>query len=115
MHKRLGGADGKSTKDFLVLETLLKNLSDDEREKLETGTLKKIIIVMTDGESSDASRVETELGALRESGVIVIGVGITEGSRAALATYAPEARLCEQVEDLPRVLADLLKEHLASL
>ncbi|MFZ1654587.1 MAG: vWA domain-containing protein [Candidatus Moraniibacteriota bacterium] len=115
VYKRLGSPNGQSTKDFLVLETLLENLSDEEREKLDAGKRKKIVIVMTDGESSDTARVQAALGSLRASGVIVIGVGLTEDGRAALTTYAPEAKLCERVEDLAVVLTDLLKEHLANL
>lgn len=115
MYKRLGKSDGQSTQDFLVLEELLKNLSDEEREKLGSGKLKKIVIVMTDGDSSDAARVQETLGKLREAGVIAIGIGITESGSSALVTYSPDARLCKRVEDLPPVLTDLLKEHLASL
>lgn len=115
IHKRLGKPDGQSTQDFLVLEELLKNLSDEEREKLRSGKLRKIVIVMTDGESDDAARVQAVLGALREAGVIAFGIGITKGGKSALTTYAPEAKLCERVEGLAIVLSELLKEHLKSL
>ncbi len=112
MHKRLENPDGNSTRDFLALEKLLENLSDGEVERLEEGRLKKIVIVMTDGRSDDATRVQTTLGKLREAGVIVVGIGITAAGQSALTTYAPDAKLCGNVGDLPNILAELLKEHL---
>ena len=82
--------------------------------------MKKIIIVLTDGESNDGhgstvDRVQTVLEKMRKAGVVVIGVGITSEGASALTTYAPDARLAEKAEDLTRVLTDLLKEHLSDL
>ena len=104
-----------STTDFIPLETINNNLSEEDLKKIEEGELKKIVIVFTDGESNDAQRVQNILGKLRDKGVIVIGVGITEGGKAALTTYAPDARLAEQAEKLSNVLADVLKDNLADL
>lgn len=115
LYKRLGQADGDKTEDYLALEAILNQLTDEEVEKIQAGKLKKIVIPMTDGESSDASRLKRALERLREKGVIVIGVGITPAGKPALTTYAPEAQLCEKAEDLPLVLAELLKEHLRAL
>ena len=76
---------------------------------------------MTDGESNGdengnaVGRVQENLKKMREAGMIVIGIGITQDGGSALTTYAPEARLCERPEDLAKVLTDLLKEHLRSL
>ena len=77
--------------------------------------MKKIVIVFTDGESDDSSRVQNTLGKLRKEGIVVIGVGITESGNSALTTYAPEARLAETAEKLPVVLTDVLKEHLKDI
>jgi len=79
---------------------------------MREGKLKKIVIVMTDGDSDDAKRVQEQLGKLREIGVSVVGVGITEEGKSALTTYAPEARLCTEAPELAVVLGELLKEHL---
>lgn len=114
-HKRLGNPNGSSTRDFLALEELLSGLSGEDIEKLEAGKLKKIVIVMTDGESDDSSRVQVALGKLREAGVIVVGIGILKEGKSALVTYAPEAKLCERIDDLPNILGGLLKEHLKTL
>ncbi|MEI6650058.1 MAG: vWA domain-containing protein [Candidatus Moraniibacteriota bacterium] len=114
MYKRLGNTSG-STKDFLVLKKLSDALTEDEVNRIRNGSLKKIVIVMTDGDSDNVALVQEELKKLRDNGVIVIGVGITEEGKSALTTYAPEARLCEKATDVAMVLGELLKEHLRSL
>ncbi len=111
MYRRLGSTSG-STEDFLVLEKLLASVTEEEITRMREGKLKKIVIVMTDGDSDDAKRVQELLGKLREIGVIVVGVGITEEGKSALTTYAPEARLCTEAPELAVVLGELLKEHL---
>lgn len=113
---KLSSAPG-STTDFVPLETIYSSLEKDEeiRRKITEGELKKIVIVFTDGESDDSSKVRTVLEKLRNNGVVAIGVGITESGKAALTTYAPDARLAEIAEKLPYILADLLKEHLANV
>lgn len=110
----LSSAPG-STTDFVPLETIRAGLDEEAKHKITEGELKKIVIVFTDGESDDAGRVKTVLKNLRDEGMVVIGVGVTEEGRAALTTYAPDARLVVKAEDLAIVLGDLLKEHLADL
>lgn len=109
----LSSAPGPNTTDFITLETIEKGMNEEIRRKIKEGELKKIVIVFTDGESGGPDRVKNVLEKLRKAGVAAIGVGITEAGRAALNTYAPDARLAEKAEDLAIVLADLLKEHLA--
>jgi hypothetical protein len=110
----LASAPG-STTDFVPLETIEQGLPEDTRHKIAEGELKKIVIVFTDGGSDDASRVQAVLEKLRQAGVATIGVGMTEDGRPALETYAPDARLAIQAEDLTKALADLLKEHLTDI
>lgn len=111
----LSSAPGKATTDYQTLETIEGGMDDETKKKILEGDLKKIVIVFTDGVSSKVDRVKTVLGKLRKEGVVAIGVGITEKGKSALDTYAPDARLAEKAEDLPRVLGDLLKEHLANV
>jgi hypothetical protein len=101
-----------STTDFITLNSIREKLTDETKEKIKEGELKKIVIVFTDGGSDDKGEVQKELGLLKESGVIVVGVGITESGKPALETYAPDARLANVAEDLVSVLFELLKEHL---
>jgi hypothetical protein len=104
-----------STTDFIPLETIEKRIDADSRKKITDGELKKIVVVFTDGESDDPSRVRKILQKLREQGVVAIGVGITEDGKAALTTYAPDAKLAEKAEQLGKTLGELLQEHLADV
>lgn len=107
----LSSAPGGTT-DFIPLETIALGVDEELLRKIKDEEVKKIVIVFTDGESNDAKRVRKVLEVLRSKKIVVAGVGITEDGRAALTTYAPDARLAETAEKLPIVLADLLKEHL---
>ncbi len=114
---KLSTASGGTT-DFIPLETIAVALKTDEEltKKVTEGEVKKIVIVFTDGESNEPERVKKVLKELRdERKVVAIGVGVTESGKAALTTYAPDARLAETAEKLPLVLADLLKEHLVNI
>lgn len=112
--KKLTTAPGGTT-DFVVLQAINSKIDEESKNKIKSGELKKIVIVFTDGESNDANQTKAILKDLKNKGVVVVGVGITEEGRPALTTYAPEARLAKKAQDLPKVLADLLKEHLQNL
>ena len=111
----LASCPGGSTTDFVPLEALAQSMGEDARRDIQNGELKKIVVVFTDGGSDDAVRVARALEKLRADGVVVVGVGITESGAPALTTYAPTARLAKTAGQLPSVLADILKEHLADL
>ena len=104
-----------STTDFNCLEAIAENMDDETKKKIKEGELKKIVIVFTDGGSDSPRKVQSALKVMIESGVIVIGVGITEAGRPVVSTYAPNALVVEDVTKLPLVLGDLLKEHLKDL
>lgn len=111
----LSTCPGPSTTDFIPLEAIAQDLSDEARRDIQNGELKKIVVVFTDGGSDNPARVSRALEKLRADGVVVVGVGVTQSGAPALTTYAPTARLAEKADRLPIVLADLLKEHLADL
>lgn len=104
-----------STTDFNCLEALDKNLDENSKRKITLGELKKVVIVFTDGDSDDPARVMGVLKSLRDNGVVTIGVGITSEGAPVLSTYAPNAQVVEDVQKLPIVLGELLKEHLKDL
>lgn len=104
-----------STTDFNCLEAIDKNLDENTKGKIKIGELKKIVIVFTDGGSDNPARVQGVLKSLRDNGVVAIGVGITTEGSPVLSTYAPNARVVEEVQKLPIVLGELLKEHLKDL
>lgn len=111
----LSSCPGPSTTDFIPLEAISQNLSDEARRDIQNGELKKIVVVFTDGGSDDVTRVGRALEKLRADGVVVVGVGVTQSGAPALTTYAPTGRLAETADRLPVVLADILQEHLADL
>lgn len=111
----LGSAPGKNTTDYVPLEAISARLSDDEKNKITEGTLKKIVIVFTDGDSGDAGRVGEALKKLRGAGVVAVGVGITDEGASVLTTYAPEAQVVSDASRLAPALAGLLKDHLADV
>ena len=111
----LSSAPGQRTTDYVSIEAIDATVNDDTGRKIKEGDLKKIVIVFTDGISSDTGRVKTVIGKMRKEGVVVVGVGITKAGRPAVETYAPDARLAERAQDLAKVLKDLLKEHLADV
>lgn len=104
-----------STTDFNCLEAIDSNLDIKTKQKIKEGELKKIVIVFTDGGSDDPSRVQGVLKSLRADGVIAIGIGITSGGSPVLSTYAPNALVVEDVQKLPIVLGELLKDHLKDI
>jgi len=111
----LSSCPGSSTTDFVPLETIEQGIDDKTKKKIKEGELKKIVFVMTDGDSDDKLRVKGVVNKMREDGVIVIGIGITNEGASALKTYAPTAHLAETAEKLPVVLAEALKEHLSDI
>ena len=104
-----------STTDFNCLEAIDANLDDIIKTKIKIGELKKIVIVFTDGGSDNPARVQAILKSLRDSGVVVVGVGITTKGAPVLSTYSPNALVVEEVQKLPTTLGELLKEHLENL
>ena len=112
---KVSTAKGKDTTDYNTLSAINGGLTDKQKEKIKEGELKKIVIVFTDGDSGNKEEVKNQLKNLKENGVVVVCVGITQSGEKALTTYAPNARLAEKAEDLVSILADLLKEHLKDI
>ena len=112
VYKKLDSAPGSSTKDFLALESVLSSIADEDIEKIEAKRLKKIILVLSDGASDNPERVQKSLHQLRDKGVIVRGIGITNAASSIKQTYKPHALICKQADQLGVILAELLKEHL---
>ena len=108
--KNLSEAPGGSTLDFEPLEIIFKGISDEKKKALKEGLLKKAVVVFSDGESSKAEKVKNVLKKLRELGIVVVGVGITESAEAIRQTYKPKARISKNPSDLPETLSELLEE-----
>lgn len=104
-----------STTDYVCLDAISSNLDDKIKSKIKEGSLKKIVIVFTDGGSDNPGGVKAQLEKLRNDGIVAIGVGITESGQQALTTYAPNAKVVADVSKLPIELGELLKDHLKDL
>lgn len=120
-----GGMEPNSnygTHDYTVLREIRDTIERDPayaeklrpRQGRNVAEIRRIVLVLTDGDSSNRSRCMQEVAALRALGVKVIGIGITKAGKGAEATYAPDGRVCEQASELARttgaLLADLLKD-----
>jgi len=113
--KTLNSVPGDSTLDYLALQRLEKMIPQEDLEKIKRGDLRKIVIVMTDGDSSNSDELKKVISSLREKGVIVAAVGITKAGAAAEVNYAPDGRLCERADNLALTLGGLLQEYLKEL
>ena len=112
--KKLSSTSG-STTDFVPLQMINNSLGEMPVKKIKEGKLKKIVIVMTDGGSDNKTAVKNVLDSLGDKGVIVVGVGITQSGLPAIETYKPRSVLAAEAKNLPNVLVNILKEHLADL
>jgi len=112
---RLSSCPGDSTTDFVPLEVIESDLDLKTKKKIKEGELKKIIFVLTDGGSDNPDRVQSVLRKLRELGVLVYGIGITDSGKPVLTTYSPDAQVVKTATQLPVVIGDLLKEHLSQI
>jgi len=115
VYQKLAETPGNSTFDFSALEKIYNSLSSEDLEKLRSKKLKKIIIVTTDGDSDDSGRLKIILQKIRETGISVVGIGITKSGQSAKTAYAPDGQVCERSADLAVVLGDLLKKELQEL
>jgi hypothetical protein len=91
--------DGGSTQDFLALEEIETLAIDADR--------RKILIVVSDGESDDSARARRSIDRLRGAGWFVYGISI--GSDAAAALYQPTARRVDEPEKLPDTIRDFIE------
>lgn len=112
IYKTLQSTPG-STQDYWPLQQILASLDQSVVEQYKSGEKRKIVVVLSDGGSDDGNAVKEALGRLRENGVVVVGVGVTESGRAVENLYAPEGQVCKVATDLPKTLADLLQKYLA--
>lgn len=83
--------------------------------ELKSGKRREIVIVLSDGDSGNASEVKIRCQSLRDLGVKVVGLGMGSGSQSIESTYTPEGRICYDISDLPKTLEGLLAEYLGQL
>ena len=91
--------NGNSTYDFLGLEEINQIPTDDDR--------RQILIVVSDGQSSDSSRARRAIDTLRGKGWFVYGISI--GSDAAEHLYRPTAKRVDNPQKLPETIQKFIE------
>ena len=112
--KKLQQSTG-GTPDYLSLEAIDRALTDTELSELREKRRRKVIVVLTDGQSQDTNRVQTIAKTLRDKGVIVFGLGMTEDGRPAVTTYKPDGEVVVDIEKLPQAVQGIIEKYIADI
>lgn len=115
VYKELASVPGKSTRDDLVLEAILASISEEDFERIARGELRKVVIVLTDGDSSNKEGAKVAIKALRDRGVAVVAIGITKAAKKALTLYKPDGRLAKTAADTGVAVGEVLAEFIREL
>lgn len=110
-------APGSRTTDANCLSAIYNDLNNnsERKEKIKENELKKIVIVMTDGESHQFGEVKNILKKLKDLDVSVIGIGITNEGKSVLTTYGSDSRVAEKAEDVARELEYIIENQFKDL
>jgi len=103
------------TPDYLSLEAVQKSITPEYAKELKEKRRRKVVVVLSDGESQDAARVQRSLYALRASGVIVSAFGMTSSARAVKETYRPDAEVIEDIRKLPEAMQSIILKYTQDL
>jgi galactokinase len=112
--KKLHQAGG-GTPDYLSLEAILQSVTPKDEQELKAKIRRKVVVVLSDGDSENAERVQEALKALRAKGVIVLGLGMTESGQAVKETYKPDAEVIEDITTLPRAVQKVILQYTKDL
>lgn len=110
LHKGTGG-----TPDYLSLEAIEKSITPEYEEELKSKRKRKVIVVLSDGESQDAARVQQTCEKLRRRGIIVLGFGMTASGQAVKETYKPDAEVIEDIRTLPKAMQKVILKYTQDL
>jgi ribosomal protein S8E len=118
--KALSKTPGESTCDFASVEAILDNLTPEQIEKLRAGILKKGVLVLTDGGSSDYQRLHRARARAKELGIVlkavgIIGAGEAEDRQYFNMSWGKDGKICEKPGDLPEVTAELWMEMFSNI
>lgn len=98
------------TADFLALQEILANIKKELQDPAKAKR-RRIVVVMTDGQSNEPGRLHNVLHQLRALGVHVVGVGI-EDQGDAVTNYAPDGQNVEDITTLPDVISNILQSQI---
>lgn len=109
------------TNDYDALAEIEKDirqkiaLDSEYASELKRGKRREIVIVTSDGDSGNVAETQKRCKSLRELGVKVIGLGMTSDAEGIKTTYAPDGQVCYDVNDMPKVIENLLSDILGDL
>jgi hypothetical protein len=115
VYQKLSQVPGSATKDYKTLEALTASIDKDDLEKIADNKMRKIIFVISDGDSSDVAKTKSVVATLRGKGILVYGIGVTSAAKSIETTYAPMGKVCPDQNQLPIVMGELLKEQLETV
>ena len=113
--KELNDTPGNSTRDDLALTGLMESVPEEDWERVIKGKLRKVVIVLTDGDSSNKSGAKKAIRNLRDKGAIVVAIGITNAAQSALALYAPDAHLAKTAAETGVAVGKVLETFISEL
>lgn len=116
IYKKLGSTGG-GTQDYLSLQKIIEEINKDSelKEEIVEGKRRKVVIVTTDGDSSNKDKLKTCIKTLEEMGVWIFGVGLREESREGIKNYGERGVLLEDIQRLPTVFGSILDKSLESI
>lgn len=112
---------GAHTNDYEAVSDIEKDIKAKMAQdplyaqELASGKRREIVIVLTDGDSNDETKLKLNIKKLREMGVKVVGLGMTKEAQSVSNVYSPDGRICEEVRDLPTAFKEMLEEYLDTL
>jgi hypothetical protein len=116
---RLEQCTGGNTVDYKSLAKVVAGLDRLRERKIESGDLKKVLILITDGGSDDVSLAREAKTRLTEAGVIAKAIQIGRPSRQDVEKFRrlwqKDGSPCRDVSQLTRTIEKLLEDFLKDL
>jgi hypothetical protein len=113
--KELENTPGDSTRDDLALAGISASIPEEDVERIARGELRKVVIVLTDGDSTNKNGAKKAIKDLRDKGVTVAAIGITSAANAAVELYKPDGRLAETAAMIGARVGEALETFIKEL
>jgi len=97
------------TEDYLALEQIYDRIATEISSNAEIKSRRRIVIVITDGESSDSERLSQSIDKLKKLNVSILAIGIETDS---IGIY-PSGKSINDVKSLAETLSELLKKEIS--
>ena len=111
VQKAIKGGSG-STADYLALEAIRQQIEREIATNPSTKGRRRLVYVITDGQSDNQAELGNTLKRLQELGVEVVGIGIVDGSVEAV--YPKGSKTIADAKDLPQTLIDAMEASMRS-